>query len=76
MALTATLDKTKYAPGDAGILTVVSDKRVTSTDLNIAAAGETLKVTVTVVSPVTVTATLATTLISDDNVTSKYTFRV
>ena len=76
MALTATLDKASYKPGDVMTLTVVSDKRVTSSTVDVQAAGEDVKVTTTVQTGVTVadsTVSRAWLLKSDDGKTAVYT---
>lgn len=74
MALVATLDKTSYAPGDTMTLTVISDKRQTSSTIAVVAGGETVNVTTTVQTGVTVTDSARTwTLVSDDGKKSVYT---
>jgi hypothetical protein len=55
MSLTATRDKDVYQPGDLITLTVTSDQRIKSTPLDIVAAGEDVKVTISVQTGVTLT---------------------
>ena len=74
MALTATLDKPQYAPGDLMTLTVVSDKRLVSDTIDVQAAGDDAKVTTIVQAGVTVTDPNRTwTVQSDDGKTAVYT---
>lgn len=75
MALTATLDKSGYKPGDKMTLAVVSDKRLQSTTISVAAGGETVKVTTTVQLPVSLTDSTGRvwTAGADDGKTAVYT---
>lgn len=75
MSLTANLDKATYNPGDTMTLTVVSDKRLQSTALDIQSAGDDAKVTTTVQAGVTVTDPSGRkwTVKSDDGHTAIYT---
>lgn len=76
MALTATLDKAIYSPGDTATLTIVSDKRIAgSTTLDIVTAGEDFKVGITVFAPVRIADSTGRvwTQKSDDGKTAVYT---
>lgn len=74
MALTATLDKASYAPGDTMTLTVVSDKRIQTAVIDIQSAGDDAKVTTTVQSGIVLTDPAARkwTIVSDDGKTAVY----
>lgn len=75
MALTLTLDKPAYAPGDTMTLTAVSDKRVQSDTIDVQAAGDDAKVTTTVQAGIKVSDSTGRvwTVKSDDGVTAVYT---
>lgn len=75
MALTASLDKASYAPGDTITLTIVSDKRVQSSTLDIASAGDDAKVTTIVQAGIVLSdpAGRKWTVKTDDGKTATYT---
>lgn len=74
MSLSATLDKASYAPGDTITLTVVSDKRITNTALDVKAGLEDFKVNITIQSGVWISGdSRVWNLKSDDGKTAVYT---
>lgn len=75
MALTATLDKPAYNPGDTITLTVVSDKRLQTSQIDVEAAGDDAKVTTTVQAGIVLTDPSGRkwTVKSDDGKTAVYT---
>jgi hypothetical protein len=75
MSLSVSLDKTHVAPGTTVTMTVVSDKRITTTSFPVGAGGETAEVTFSVQTGVTFGAGApTTTAVSDDGHTAVYTF--
>jgi hypothetical protein len=74
--ITVTLDKKQpVTPGTTVTMTVVSDKRLTSTTFPVGAGGETANVTFSVQTGVTFGAGApTTTAVSDDGHTAVYTF--
>jgi hypothetical protein len=74
MALTATLDKATYAPGEKMTLTVTSDarKKAANIHVDVEGVGE-ADVTATIVARVVVTDTARTwTVVSDNGTVAKY----
>jgi hypothetical protein len=75
MALTATLNKATFVPGETMTLTVVSDKRLQSSILDVLAAGDDAKATVTVLAGIVLTdpAGRKWAVASDDGKTAVFT---